>query len=80
MIKAGIIGATGYAGVELVRILLRHPQARLQAVSSVSFEGQALSEVYPALWGLCDLRCVTAEQVVAESDVVFSALPHGFSQ
>ncbi len=80
MIKAGIIGATGYAGVELVRILLRHPQARLQAVSSVSFEGQALSEVYPALWGLCDLRCVTAEQVVAESDVVFAALPHGFSQ
>ena len=42
MIKAGIIGATGYAGVELVRILLRHPQAQLQAVSSVSFEGQAL--------------------------------------
>ena len=80
MIKAGIIGATGYAGVELVRILLRHPQARLQAVSSVSFEGQALSEVYPALLGLCDLRCVTAEQVVAESDVVFAALPHGLSQ
>lgn len=80
MIKAGIIGATGYAGVELVRILLRHPQASLQAVSSVSFEGQALSEVYPALLGLCDLRCVTAEQVVAESDVVFAALPHGLSQ
>lgn len=80
MIKAGIIGATGYAGVELVRILLRHPQARLQAVSSVSFEGQALSEVYPALRGLCDLRCATAEQVVAESDVVFAALPHGLSQ
>ena len=80
MIKAGIIGATGYAGVELVRILLRHPQAQLQAVSSVSFEGQALEEVYPALSGLCGLRCVTAEQVVEESDVIFAALPHGLSQ
>ena len=49
MIKIGIIGATGYAGVELIRILLNHPQAELAAVSSVSFEGKAVSEVYPSL-------------------------------
>ena len=55
MIKIGIIGATGYAGVELIRILLNHPQAELAAVSSVSFEGKAVSEVYPSLYGLCDL-------------------------
>ena len=47
MIKAGIIGATGYAGIELVRILIRHPDMELAAVSSVSFEGKPLSEVYP---------------------------------
>lgn len=57
MIKIGIIGATGYAGVELIRILLNHPQAELAAVSSVSFEGKAVSEVYPSLYGLCDLPC-----------------------
>lgn len=80
MIQAGIIGATGYAGVELVRILLRHPQAKLAAVSSVSFEGKALEEVYPSLLGLCGLTCVSAEEAVDRSDVVFAALPHGLSQ
>ena len=46
-IKAGILGATGYAGVELARLLLRHPGAELAAIGSVSFEGQKLYEVYP---------------------------------
>ena len=49
MIQAGILGATGYAGVELTRLLLRHPGAQVAAVGSVSFEGQALWEVYPSL-------------------------------
>ena len=80
MIKTGIIGATGYAGVELVRILSRHPQAEIAAISSVSFEGQPLSAVYPALRGICDCTCGTADEVIAASDVVFTALPHGLSQ
>ncbi|MBQ1813415.1 MAG: N-acetyl-gamma-glutamyl-phosphate reductase, partial [Ruminococcus sp.] len=42
MIKAGIVGATGYAGAELVRLLSAHPEAEIAAVSSVSFEGQKL--------------------------------------
>ena len=45
MIQAGILGATGYAGVELTRLLLRHPGAQVAAVGSVSCEGQALWEV-----------------------------------
>ena len=80
MIRAGVIGATGYAGVELVRILLRHPEAELAAVSSVSFEGQALAAVYPSLGEICGLTCGTAEEVIRASDVVFAALPHGLSQ
>ena len=44
-IKAGVVGATGYAGAELVRLLTGHPQAELAAISSVSFTGQALSDI-----------------------------------
>ena len=80
MIKAGIIGATGYAGVELVRLLLSHPQVELAAVSSVSFEGQSLAAVYPNLNEITALVCQSADEVIAQSDVVFAALPHGLSQ
>lgn len=80
MIQAGIIGATGYAGLELVRLLLRHPQVKVAAVSSVSFEGQALADVYPSLNEVTSLLCTTADEVIEKSDVVFAALPHGLSQ
>lgn len=80
MIKVGIIGATGYAGVELVRILLRHPHVELAAVSSVSFEGQSISQIYPSLREICDKSCENADAVIAASDVIFAALPHGLSQ
>lgn len=79
-IKVGIIGATGYAGVELVRILLTHPSVELTALGSVSFEGEAISDVYPSLHGLCDTACVSTEQVIAKSDVVFACVAHGMSQ
>ena len=80
MIKAGIIGATGYAGAELVRLLTAHPYAEISAVSSVTFEGKALSSVYPAYLGLNDMVCERADDVVNKSDVIFAALPHGLSQ
>ncbi len=80
MIKAGIIGATGYAGEELARLLLRHPEAELAAVSSVSFTGQKLSEVYPSLAGICDLTLTDEDGVIAASDLVFASLPHGLSE
>lgn len=80
MIKAGIIGATGYAGAELVRLLMQHPQAEIAAISSVSFEGKPVSSVYPAYRRLNDMVCTTAQDVIDKSDVVFAALPHGLSQ
>ena len=79
-IKVGIIGATGYAGVELVRILLTHPNVELTTLGSVSFEGKAISAVYPSLQGLCDIACTTTEEVIAKSDVVFACVAHGMSQ
>ena len=54
-IKAGIVGATGYAGAELVRLLTAHPEAEISAISSVSFEGDKLSDVYPSYTFLNDL-------------------------
>lgn len=80
MIKCGIVGATGYAGAELVRLLNSHPQAEVVAVSSVSFVGKKLSEVYPAYLNINDMVCEDADTVVEKSDVVFAALPHGLSQ
>lgn len=79
-IKAGIIGATGYAGAELFRLLYSHRNVEIAAVSSTSFEGKAISEVYPALTNektyiLCDM-----DGVIEASDVIFAALPHGLSE
>ena len=79
-IKVGVIGATGYAGVELVRLLLRHPHADVAAISSVSFEGKQISDVYPSMREICERICGSSEEVIAASNVVFAALPHGLSQ
>lgn len=80
MINVGIVGATGYAGAELVRLLSAHPQAKVSAISSVSFQGQKISQVYPAYFKQNDMECETQSQVVEKSDVIFAALPHGLSQ
>lgn len=79
-IKVGVVGATGYAGSEICRLIAGHPQAELAAISSVSFEGMALSQVYPAYYQMIDLVCGTQDEVVERSNVIFAALPHGLSQ
>ena len=79
-IKAGVVGATGYAGAELCRILTGHPDAKLTAVSSVSFEGKKLSDIYPSYYQVCEPVCGKQEEVVEQCDVIFAALPHGLSQ
>ncbi len=80
-IKAGIIGATGYAGAELVRLLSFHPHVELSGISSVSFHGNSISEIYPAFFGEIDKRLEKDHRAMLENcRVIFAALPHGLSQ
>lgn len=79
-IRVGIVGATGYAGAELVRLILTHPAAELVAISSVSFEGKKISEVYPNLAKVCEMELTDSAKMAEECDVVFAALPHGLSE
>ena len=80
MINVSIMGATGYAGVELVRLLLTHPVAKLSHLSSVSFEGKPISEIYPALHGICDERLTGEDGLYEDTDVLFTSLPAGLSE
>jgi N-acetyl-gamma-glutamyl-phosphate reductase len=77
---AGIIGATGYAGAELVRLLSGHPKVEKLALSSVSFEGEKIEAVYPNFLGRVSGSLLKAEEVIATSDVVFAALPHAVGE
>lgn len=80
MVHVGIIGATGYVGVELVRLLLNHPKVKRLHLSSVSFEGQQIEDVYPNLSGCLKETLVSADKIVDMSDVIFTALPHGVAE
>lgn len=79
-IKVGIVGATGYAGVELLRLLQSHPQAEIAAVSSVSFEGKPIHQVYPNLAEICEDILENEDAVIEKSDVIFTSLPHGLTE
>lgn len=77
MIKVGIVGGTGYTGVELLRILSKHPQVELVAITSRSEAGQAVADMYPNLRGHVDLKfTVPDHDQLAKCDVVFFATPH----
>ncbi len=77
MIKVGIVGGTGYAGVELLRLLAAHPQAEVVAITSRSEAGRRVDEMYPNLRGHYDLVFTDTDvQVLAACDVVFFATPH----
>ena len=81
MIKAAVLGATGYAGIELVRLLTNHPDVQIKILGSKSFEGKKISEVYPNLAKILDQECEALDlERVKECDVAFTALPHGASK
>lgn len=77
-INVGIVGGTGYTGVELLRILSQHPQVELRAITSRSEEGVAVADMFPSLRGKVDLKFVTPDNAsLNDCDVVFFATPHG---
>ena len=77
MLKVGIVGAAGYAGAELVRIVLRHPEFDLRVITSNSDEGATLASVYPAFSGATNLVFSRHDNPeLFNCDVVFLATPH----
>ncbi|MBS3805188.1 MAG: N-acetyl-gamma-glutamyl-phosphate reductase [Oleiphilaceae bacterium] len=78
MIKVGIVGGTGYTGVELLRILAAHPEVDVRQITSRSEAGMAVADMYPNLRGHYDLRFSEPDvNTLAACDLVFFATPHG---
>jgi N-acetyl-gamma-glutamyl-phosphate reductase len=78
MIKAGIVGGTGYSGVELLRLLVQHPEVELRAITSRGEAGTAVADMFPSLRGRIDLRFVAPQDAALDQcDVVFFATPNG---
>ena len=80
MVKVGIVGGTGYTGVELLRLLVRHPGVELKVITSRSEAGRAVADMYPNLRGYTDL-CFTVPDAAAlkSCDLVFFATPNGIA-
>jgi len=82
MVNVGVIGATGYVGIEIVRLLQGHPGVCINSVVSQSFVGQKISDVYPNLKNVFDMECrnLDIESIADQSDILVTALPHGISK
>jgi len=80
MIKVGIIGSTGYAGAELVRILYGHPEAEIVWYGSRSYVGTPFADIYGSMFKLVDEKCLDDDMdaLADEADVIFTATPQGF--
>ena len=78
MISVGIVGGTGYTGVELLRLLLRHPQAQVRVLTSRTEAGKRVADMFPSLRGHTDLEFSDLSlDLLKQCDVVFFATPHG---
>lgn len=77
MIRVGIVGGTGYTGVELLRLLVNHPKVELAVITSRSDAGTAVADMFPSLRGFVDLAFTVPDtKTLAACDVVFFATPH----
>jgi N-acetyl-gamma-glutamyl-phosphate reductase len=81
MVEVAILGATGYTAVELIHILLNHPEAKITALTSRQEGSPHIRSVHPSLYGRLDLHCedLTPAQVAERARFAFCALPHGAS-
>ena len=80
MIKAGIIGATGYAGAELVRILMNHKEVEIAWYGSRSYVDENYADIYGNMFQIVDAKCMddNMEELAESVDVIFAATPQGF--
>jgi len=78
MLKVAVVGASGYTGVELIRILHNHPEVAVTSVTSEQSAGKLLSDIYPSLRGRYDkiLEPLVPERIAEKVDIIFTALPH----
>ena len=78
--KVGIIGATGYVGAELIRLLSNHSRVEITALGSSSFVDENINDIYVNLGKEYKIKCVKNEEVIDNCDFLFTALPHGVSE
>jgi N-acetyl-gamma-glutamyl-phosphate reductase len=76
--RVGIIGATGYTGLELLRLLLRHPEVEITTLTSQKYAGVPIEGVFPSLMNQLSLKCeeLAFERIMEKVDMVFTAVPH----
>ena len=81
MVNVGIMGATGYTALELLKILLRHPEVKITALTSRQEGSPHVQSIHPSLYGRVDLACenLSPTQLAERAQYVFCALPHGAS-
>jgi len=76
--RVGIIGATGYTGLELIRFLIHHPEIEITALTSQKYAGVEIGQVFPALMNYLQIKCeeLSIERISDKTDFVFTAVPH----
>src|SRR3972149_7428636 len=81
MVKAAVYGASGYTGQELIRLLLRHPEVEITAITSRQYKNLPLAKIFPGFQGLTNLTFseYSPQEVAGLCDIVFLALPHSAS-
>lgn len=77
MVKVGIAGASGYTGLELLRLLIKHAEVKITAITSEKYQGQMLADVFPTFGGFSNLQFTPLSPDIADQcDILFLALPH----
>src|SRR3989304_2004546 len=77
-IRTAVVGATGYTGVELIRLLIGHPAVEITALTSESYVDQPIGDVFPSVSGLLGITCEKFDppEIAKVADMIFLALPH----
>ena len=76
--RVGIVGATGYTGVELLRLVVQHPEVEVTVLTSQKYAGVPIDQVFPSLTGRLQIKCeeITIDRISQKTDFIFTAVPH----